>query len=149
MDPDNVDLIPLETSTNRIKLTPKPLLFHSHRPVYGVKSTSWCTGAYIISKKTAQKLIDLPTEYHDASDVLLYNFSMSVIAPSLNILQFNPAPCTQDKYLVTGNVKFSSNIEHAPNIVSRFKALLERFTPLAVARGIYRSLNGFKRIQYR
>jgi len=148
--PENIDIIRLETSTNRIRLTAHPLLNHMNRNLYGVKSTSWCAGAYIISRKAAQRLVDLPAIYHEPADVILYHFTESVIAKNLNILQFNPALCTQDKHLANGtsSIKFSSNIEFDTEDRIKSKSKLERFSPGKIATAIYRSLCGYRRIGF-
>lgn len=146
--PDNVDIIRLETSTNRVRLTSAPILTHANRKAYGVKSTSWCTGGYIISRKTAEQLVNLPALYHQPSDVILYHFDDSIIAKKLNILQFHPALCTQDKHLVSGTVKFSSNIESSVSAVSQFITKLKQINPVTIATGLRRSLLGYKRIEF-
>ncbi len=146
--PSNVDIIRLETSTNRIRLTSQPTLTHIGRKLYGVKSTSWCAGAYIINRNTAQKLVDLAEKYHEPADVILYNFEESVIAKDLNILQFNPALCTQDKHLTEGKVKFSSNIEFDKSAQPSLVHKLRKFSPVNVLTGIYRSLSGYQRIGF-
>lgn len=146
--PDEVDLIRLDTSTNRVRLTPQPYLTHANRQIFGVKSTSWCAGGYILNRRTAQQLVNLPVKYHEPSDVILYNFSDSIIARELKIFQFHPALCTQDKHLATGSVGFSSNIEAPVKKQSELKAKLEKATPVDVVRAAYRSLTGYKRIGF-
>lgn len=146
--PQNIDIVRLETSTNRVRLTSQPLLSYKGRKLFGVKSTSWCAGAYILNKKTAQKLIELAEKYHEPADVILYHFHESAIAKDLNILQFNPALCTQDKHLAQGKEKFSSNIEFDRETKPSLIAKLKRFSPATVATGIYRSLNGYRRISF-
>jgi glycosyl transferase family 25 len=145
--PPEADIIRLETSTNRVRLSAKPVLNYLRRAVYTVKSTSWCAGAYIISRDTARALAALDPKYHEPADVILYNFEESVITPTLNILQFNPALCTQDKHLASGNIQFASNIEagtgNKPQ-VERWK----KFSPATVASAAYKSLLGYKRIGF-
>lgn len=145
---DDIDIVRLETSTNRVRLTSKVILAHGHRNAYGVKSTSWCAGGYIISRKAAQKLIDLPLYVHEPADAMLYNFEDSSVVGQLNILQFNPAPCTQDKHLVTGGGTFSSNIETPLTKTQIVRLKIERLSPLVIARALYRSLLGYKRIEF-
>ncbi len=146
--PQNTDIIRLETSTNRVQLTSKPVLTYKKRNLYRVKSTSWCAGAYIISRVAAQRLVALSEKYHEPADIMLYHFEESVIAKDLHILQFNPALCTQDKHLADGKVKFSSNIEfnNAPSasVTSKFK----RYSPAKVLTAVYRSLSGYRRISF-
>lgn len=151
--PGDADVIRLETSTNRIRLSPQPLVTRATRNFYGVKSTSWCTGGYLISRKAAQQLIDLPVQHHQPSDVILFNFEDSVIAKKLNILQCHPALCTQDKHTATQHLSFASNIElpvaGAVAGPSQFMEKLKRLSPALVVGGLYRSLLGYKRIGFR
>ena len=148
--PENIDIIRLETSTNRIRLTANPIMSYMNRNLYGVKSTSWCAGAYILNRKTAQRLVDLSAVYHEPADVILYHFTESVIAKELNILQFNPALCTQDKHLANGtsSVNFSSNIEFDTAERAKLKNKLEKFSPGKILTAIYRSLCGYRRIGF-
>lgn len=146
--PDDTDIIRLDTSTNRIRLTQKPQLIHKNREVYGVKSTSWCTGGYLINRRTAQQLIELSPRHHEPSDILLYNHSESVLASRLEILQFNPALCVQDKLLERNKMTFSSNIESTEPEVVRSGISVQK-NPLIYLRAIYRSLRGYKRVPFR
>lgn len=146
--PDDVDLIRLDTSTNRVRLTNAPEVTYLGRTAYGVKSTSWCTGGYLINKRTAQQLINLEPAAHEPSDVILYNFENSAVAKNFKILQFQPALCTQDKHLASGATTFSSNIESADNQPSAWQLRLSKITPNALVKAIYRSLFGYKRIGF-
>jgi glycosyl transferase family 25 len=148
--PDNIDIIRLETSTNRIRLTAQPVLTYKTRNLYGVKSTSWCAGAYILNRKTAQRLVALSANFHEPADVILYHFNESVIAKELNILQFNPALCTQDKHLANGSssVNFPSNIEFGTAERSNLTNRLRKFSPGNISTAIYRSMCGYKRIGF-
>ena len=146
--PDNVDIIRLETSTNRMRLTSQPLLTYAQRKMYGIKSTSWCTGGYLISKRTAQQLLDLPVKYHQPSDVMLYNFEDSIIAKKLNMLQCCPALCTQDKHLATGSLEFSSNVELYQPKQNSLITTLQQKKASAIFNGLQKSLRGYKRITF-
>lgn len=146
--PPNTDVIRLETSTNRIRLSSQPTLTFRKRNLYKVKSTSWCAGAYIISRKAAQRLVALSEKYHEPADVMLYHFEESVIAKDLCILQFNPALCTQDKHLAEGKVKFSSNIEFDNVQTPSVARTIKRYSPTNILTAAYRSLSGYKRITF-
>jgi glycosyl transferase family 25 len=147
--PDDVDIIRLETSTNRVRLTPCTLAAPAGRPLFAVHSTSWCAGAYLINRRTAQQLIDLPAKDHEPADVMLYHLTDSVLAAKLKILQFNPAPCTQDKHLATGSINFASNIEDPLSRTAQLKAGLAWISPWIVGRAIFRSLRAYRRIGFR
>ncbi|MEY2631831.1 MAG: glycosyl transferase, putative, gt25A, partial [Pseudomonadota bacterium] len=86
----------------------------------------------------------LPMTAHEPADAMLYHFADSALARQLNILQFNPAPCTQDKHLLKGSQRFASNIESAAAPAGRWTQL----SPLAVARGVCRTLRGYQRIAF-
>lgn len=144
---DEVDIIRLETSTNRVRLSRKPMLATANRPAFRVHSTTWCTGGYIISKRTAQALIELPAKYHQPSDAMLFSHDESAIAAQLVTLQFEPALCTQDKFNDT--VQFHSNIESAPSPLRQLKARARQLSPVSLTRAFYRSFAGYKRIGFR
>ncbi len=146
--PDDVDLVRLDTSTNRVRLTNEPALSYARRKLYRVKSTSWCAGGYLLHRRAAQQLLALPTAEHEPADVILYNFEDSNIARKFHILQCNPALCTQDKHLASGKANFSSNIEFADNQPSAWQLRLSKITPNALIKAIYRSLFGYKRIGF-
>lgn len=146
--PDDVDLVRLDTSTNRVRLTNEPELSYARRKLYRVKSTSWCAGGYLLHRRAAQQLLALPTVAHEPADVILYNFEDSNIARKFHILQCNPALCTQDKHLASGKANFSSNIEFADNQPSAWQLRLSKITPHALIKALYRSLFGYKRIGF-
>lgn len=139
--PDSIDIIRLDTSTNRVRLGPEPALqCHSHC-FYRLLSTSWCTGGYIIHQRTARQLLDLAPRYHQPSDVLLFNHEESAIARQLKVLQASPALCVQDKHH-RGAVTFSSNIEAG---ATRDWRLYCR----QCLQGGYRYLAGYKRVEFK
>lgn len=147
--PKDTDIIRLETSTNRVQLS-SPVTNYKKRKLYEVRSTSWCAGAYIISRKAALRLVSLSEKYHEPADVMLYHFEESVIARDLRILQFNPALCTQDKHLANGQKShFASNIEFdSANKVTEIKTKLGKLSPSKIATALYRSLSGYRRISF-
>lgn len=150
--PDNVDLIRLDTSTNRIKLHRQPDVILNQRKLYRVKSTSWCTGGYIIHRRAAQRLLELPVSYHQPVDILLFNHEESVIAPTFQVLQCYPALCVQDKHL-DGVVQFYSNIEIGDEIrqsltPQRFMQQLSNM-PSYLYQCLYQSVSGYRRIRFK
>ena len=144
--PDHVDVIRLETSTNRVRLDARATLSYAGHPAYQVKSTSWCAGAYIMHRRLAQQLVALPAKYHEPADVMFYNFSESIVARELTILQFNPAFCTQDKHLANSSNQFASNIEFDPAPAPGHK--FKKLSPALISQAIYKSLSGYKRISF-
>ncbi len=138
--PDNVDLVRLDTSTNRLLMNRSSVINAGERKFYRVQSTSWCAGGYLLSRRTAQQLIELAPQYHQPADVILYNYEQSVITPKLNILQASPALVTQDKQ-EGSKIGFVSNIE-APTQTLR----QDRITDVIPA--LYRTLMGYKRVPF-
>ena len=146
--PADADVIRLETSTNRIRLSTSPLIEHSGRTAYKVMSTSWNAGAYILSRKTAKKLIALPPAQHQPSDILLFHFTESPLVNQLQILQFHPALCTQDKHHANSTNQFASNIEFSDADVSRLVAKIKNYTPKNIWQSLRKSSQGYKRIGF-
>ena len=146
--PSNADIIRLETSTNRIRLSTTPVLEYNNRSAYKVMSTSWNAGAYILSRATAQKLVALPAAQHQPSDILLFNFNESPLVEQLHILQFHPALCTQDKHHANSNNQFSSNIEFSDADVGRLISKVKNYTPKNIWQSLLKSSQGYKRIGF-
>lgn len=142
--PDDIDLIRLDTSTNRIKLRRYNLQLNK-RNLYKVGSTSWCTGGYIIHRRAAQRLLDLPVVHHQPVDVLMFNYEESVIAPSFLVLQCLPAVCVQDKHRAD-LVQLGSNIEteeplYQPPSFRRLISSLYQF--------LYHTALGYRRVRFK
>lgn len=144
--PEATDVIRLETSTNRVRLSAVPILKHNNRSAYKLMSTSWNAGGYILSRATARKLIDLPLAQHQPSDILLFNFNDSALVRELQILQFYPALCTQDKHLIKSAKQFASNIEL--NNVNNLSSRVKHYTLKNLWASLLKSVNGYKRIGF-
>jgi glycosyl transferase, family 25 len=146
--PTSADVIRLETSTNRVRLSTSPFVQKSGRTAYKVMSTSWNAGAYILSRTAAKKLIELPLAQHQPSDILLFNFSESPIVNQLQILQFHPALCTQDKHHTNSTNQFASNIEFKDADVARAVARFKNYTPAKIWHALRKSSLGYKRVGF-
>lgn len=144
--PEATDIIRLETSTNRVRLSAVPIAKYNNRSAYKVLSTSWNAGGYILSRATARKLIDLPLAQHQPSDILLFNFNDSALVRELQILQFYPALCTQDKHLINSAKQFASNIEL--NNVNNLNSRVKHYTLKNLWASLLKSVNGYKRIGF-
>lgn len=147
--PQGCDIVRLETSTNRVRLSKKPIGQKEGRKIFSVLSTSWCAGGYIISRECAQRLIALPTTCHSTSDDFLFCHERMGVAKTLSIAQIVPALCVQDKffYLNASDVKFESNIvgdHEGTTLQARVKYAFKR-SPLTFIR---KSLQGYKRIPF-
>jgi len=108
--PEDADIIRLETSTNRLKLRNKsPFL---DRNLYEVCSTSWCVGAVLIKKETAQFLLKVEKHLWDSADYFLFEKETSPTARKLKIYQLSPALAVQAKFAEENKANhFKSNIE--------------------------------------
>ena len=108
----NADIIRLEATTNRVKLSQKKKFVD--RSIYKLCSTTWCTGAYLITKETARKLLAVSEDLWDSSDYFLFSQETSPVARKLNIYQVSPAIAVQEKHHEEIQVKhFESGIEQA------------------------------------
>jgi len=149
--PEDFDIIRLETSTNRMLLDKYPIRILSDRFLYRLRSTSWCAGAYILSRSCARKLISVPKTWHNTTDYFLFCHEHSSIAKELTVYQFSPALATQDQFLKNGDEirRFSSNINEQMTISGRLVTYIRNITPYAICNSLYKSLLGFKRVPFR
>ncbi|MDY6797177.1 MAG: glycosyltransferase family 25 protein [Pseudomonadota bacterium] len=147
--PAGTDLIRLEPSTNRVRLGKHKLASFEERDFNTVLSTTWCTGAYLITREAAQRLVDVPPERHQPVDVMLYCVEEPVLSPPLNIAQCSPAPCIQDKFLNPDNQRFSSNIEHNEIKPGTGGVAPSRLSPKSIFGAGRRTLLNYQRVKYR
>lgn len=146
--PSEVDIIRLEAPPNRVKLARSKLVSHEGSHFFRLLSTSWCTGAYLISREAALKVISLAPEHHEPTDFMLFSFDHSVLAPQLNIAQCNPSPCVQDKFQNSRNSQFFSNIE-TPNAESAKMSFRDLFKlSFTVLNLPYKWLHNYKKVRY-
>jgi glycosyl transferase, family 25 len=147
--PRDCDILRLEPSTNRLLLSKEPVATWRERGLFKVRSTSWCAGAYIISREAAKRLAALPHEHHNTADHTLFSYEDSIIAAKLNTLQVVPAICLQDKFYHRNakDVAFKSDISTADEGRS-FKARLHYALKKSPLTWLRRSLQGYKRIGF-
>lgn len=108
----DADIIRLEATTNRVKLKQRKKFFD--RDIYKLVSTTWCTGAYLITQQTAKKLLAVSEDLWDSSDYFLFCQETSPVARNLNIYQLNPAIAVQEKHNEEILIKhFESRIEQS------------------------------------
>lgn len=146
--PEGVDIVRLEPSTNRIRLGQRKVLAREGRDYFQVLSTSWCAGAYLLSRSAARRLIEIRPEQHQPADIMLFSFEDSAVAPDLTILQCQPALCIQDKFLNPENQTFRSNIEGHKRKPGSGTAL-NHLSIQRIAGAIYRLFLNYKRVRYR
>lgn len=145
--PEEFDLIRLEVSTNRILLSKN---YHevSNRRLHQVFSTSWCAGAYIISKNCAQKLINMRMKSFRSADALLFSFEKSEIVNKLRIFQLTPALAIQDKYLQDSK-GFESNIENHTFLNKIKWKILNNISRFSLKSLITKTIKGYQRVMFR
>lgn len=149
--PADFDIIRMEKPTNRIKLDKHPASMHYGRGTYRLHSTSWCAGSYILSKKGAQKLMSVPTQFHENPDRFMFCYEDSVIASQLNTYQVSPSLTTQDKY-DSAKPTFSSNIE-TPDVISTDRITtmdkIKHLSPHEIFMVMKKTFLGYKRVNFK
>ncbi len=108
------------------------------------------TGAYIVSKKGAQKIMDAPLSDFLYTDRSLFDHTTSGLAPKLTVYQVTPACCIQDKFYHDSeeNIVFHSEIE-TPNQKdiyknqNKIKYFLRKYGSMVGAFQIYSKLRHF------
>lgn len=147
--PQGSEIVRLETSTNRVWLGSDVLATHAGREVKKVKSTTWCTGGYIISRDAAKKLLALPENTHDSVDYFLFCFEKSDVPKLLNISMVVPALCVQDKFNHEDNknIRFFSEIDEIDPQIT-WVGRLRYLSPLSPLKFALKSVRGYKRIPY-
>lgn len=142
--PADADIVRLETSTNRLKLG-RPAPSHG-RSVCRLDSTSWCAGAYIIRRRTAERLLATPEDQWDVADYFLFSREESETSRALVICQVSPAIAVQGKYSGADDDCFKSNIEAR---LGSARTLAERLSIGSIRKAIVRSLRGYRRVPFR
>ena len=149
--PKYFDVIRLETSTNRLHLSKKPVFKLSDRGIFNLYSTSWGAGGYILSKVGAKKILSYPLKEHRHADSTLFSYERSIIAKQLVKFQVNPAVCVQDKFFNNNkNIKLPSIIRKTSDTSwekSKFYKLYTtlKFSKLSILKKI---IYNYQRINY-
>jgi glycosyl transferase, family 25 len=111
LDPGEFCVHKLETFRANVTLTRKPTYTARNRKAYKLETHHGGSGAYILSKETALRLLDCTDSFDEAMDIELFDPNRRTIK-NLTIYQWVPAPCIQD-FLVgesKGKKSFVSNI---------------------------------------
>lgn len=110
--PDDVDLVKLETSTQRIAIGREGHLAPGERTVHRLLKRDICTGGYIIRRRLAEQFIR-ESDFSLPVDV----FMLDKISVQRNrIFQMNPAMVIQEHYLdsnIDGNLKSTIHSERS------------------------------------
>lgn len=147
--PEAFDIVRLEVPTNRLWLSKTDTLDFNQRKISAVKSTSWCAGAYLLSRDCAKRLVSLNLNKFISSDALLFCFEQSVIARELSIYQVTPALAIQDKYLSTSQVGYTSNIENFSLLTKLKWKVLNNINAFSITNQIKKALRGYQRVTYK
>lgn len=158
--PADTDIVRLEVSTNKLLLaTPAIHVFSDmQRSLNQLLSTAWCAGAYVMSKRCAQRLIQSDPRQFQSVDAFLFSHEDSALAKTLTLYQLQPAVAVQDK--------FSPFQPQHPKSITRFhkKGFASNIEVDAITQGIHdlkvlfrqlnlqvivRWLKGYQRIPFR
>ncbi|MBO3761222.1 glycosyltransferase family 25 protein [Ciceribacter sp. L1K22] len=139
--PTDADIVRLESTTNSVLLGPSTLDADG-RSLRRIRSSTWCTGAYLLSKSAAAKLLALDKSTHTVADYFLFCYEASPVPELLNIYQLTPAVAIQDKFANPETTTFTTTIDTGPGDV-------ERLTPSVLLRKIMRFLRGYRRVTAR
>ena len=110
--PADANIVRLESTGQWLTLGKAKAKF-ADRSVRRVKSTAWATGAYIVSREAASKLLAVDPRLHTPVDDFLFNLSTSQVARTLTVYQIVPALVQQDKFSADqlASKGFGSDIE--------------------------------------
>lgn len=151
--PVAADILRLETSTNRVRLgaiegrAGQGAAWHG-RAIRSVRSTTWCTGGYVLSREAARRLAALPEGAYQPVDWMLFCFEQSPVARDLAIAQVQPALCIQDRFFHVDprRVRFSSEIEAglpAETLAARLWFYTRNLAP-----AVWKTLAGYERVTF-
>jgi glycosyl transferase, family 25 len=111
LDPQEFCVHKLETFGANVTLERKPSYTVRRYRAFKLETNHGGSGAYIISKKTAARLLNYLDLFHEAMDIELFDPNRRTIK-ELTIHQWVPAPCIQDFLLREPKIKqnFTSNM---------------------------------------
>ncbi|MDB5714324.1 MAG: glycosyl transferase [Sphingomonadales bacterium] len=141
--PPDAEIIRLETTGQWLSLGSVARKFQG-RTVRRVRSAAWATGAYVIHRDAAARLLSINLALHGPVDEFLFNLGSSSVARSLVTYQLTPALAIQDKFNDNGAAPkgFGSDIE-TETLNGRLRGLA------ALRRTITSTLRGKSRIEFR
>lgn len=94
--PADADIVRLEANRTMRLAQPRPIAAAPGRRIYRAVSGTTGSGAYILSRSAAQRLIEAPAEMQTSVDVFLFKPKVSAVAKGLKRYQVVPAVCIQD-----------------------------------------------------
>ena len=121
--PADADIVRLESTGQWLKLG-KAKSDTEGRSIRRVQSTAWATGAYVLSKSAASRLLAVEPNVHSPVDDFLFNLEGSPVARGLTVYQLVPALVEQDKFVADQSASrgFGSDIE-VGKIVQRIRGV--------------------------
>ncbi len=141
--PDYIGIIRLEAPSNRVLLDKSDNLEVYSNTLFRLKSTAWLSGGYIIRKDVAEMLISAPQKCFLATDYYIFSQQYSPFFSKLNIYQFSPALCIQNKF--TARKFFDSNIDkNEIAVIDNLNSALSFFK----MEKIINTLRGFRRVHF-
>lgn len=111
--PAGIDLVKLEVPSGKVSFSQRAQAVHCQRGLHRLLTRAYGAGAYVISRRCAERLLELTERCDQPVDVILFD-DTSEIWQAFPILQVIPAPCIQDVNLaraVRGEQLFQSTIE--------------------------------------
>ena len=111
--PANIDLIKLETILGKTSISDRDCISFGKRKLCRLLSRHYGAAGYILSRRCAQRLLDLTETCKEPVDVILFD-EKSPLWSEFDIYQVSPAVCIQDKFyaeLQQRQEKFSSDLE--------------------------------------
>lgn len=111
--PANIDLIKLETILGKTSISDRDCISFGKRKLCRLLSRHYGAAGYILSRRCAQRLLDLTETCRQPVDVILFD-EKSLLWKEFDIYQVSPAVCIQDKFyseLQQRQEQFSSDLE--------------------------------------
>lgn len=96
--PADCDVVKLETVLQRATVSARASSRHCRRNIVRLHGRHLGSGAYVIARKTAARLLPVTEGFLDPVDEVLFNVQ-STLFPSLTLYQVDPAPCIQGSVL--------------------------------------------------
>lgn len=121
--PKNSDLIKLETPSGKVSYAWKASAPFCGRKLHRLITKAYGAGGYIVSRKCAQRLLEISEKCDEPVDVILFD-EKSPIWKEFPVLQTVPAACIQDSELSKINrisERFGSTIENERKIAKTLR----------------------------
>ena len=125
--PDDADIIRLESNRSMRLSRGRVIDLAPERRIHRALSGTPGSAAYVIARRVAKWLTEVPPELHSIPDVFLFKPKVSPVARKLRRYQVVPALCIQDELLHRGNAQMKSEIKPR---TTRGRGYRERMNPL-------------------